>query len=425
MQKVKVAILGCGNVGKYVVKNLIELGEFIKKKHNIDIKITKVLVRDKTKKRVCDGFKIPENLLTTSFADVMKSSPDIVVELIGDYNTARALILESLKENKKVVTANKFVITLDDEIFGNTNVFFDASVGGGIPIIRNIEHSLNDEIEEITGILNGTTNYILSSMEDGLDFQSALKRAQELGYAEPDPSFDINGLDAAQKICILSAVCFGIRVRPDGIIKEGISNIDKIDIDFAREFGYSIRPIATIRKRYVGGDEKFEIAVYPALLPSDSPLAQVKGNLNAVIIKGKRIGEFFMKGEGAGGNPTSISVISDIIEAARTNPNSQRKREFFPPTGRVIEPDDIVSKFYVRIEVVDRPGVLAKIAGSFGKNNVSIESVLQKGRGIGARGVPIFIITHECSEKNFRMALEECSKLDVVLGAPFFLRIYS
>ncbi|GBD03225.1 Homoserine dehydrogenase [bacterium HR19] len=423
MRSVNIAILGCGNVGKYVVKNLFELRNFIKEKFSLDINVKKILVRDKQKERIAEGFKIPQHLLTTHFSEIIDSSPDIVVELIGDLENSRTYIRECLNRGIKVVTANKLVLTFDDEIFQNPNVFFDASVGGGIPIIRTIINSVPDDIYEITGILNGTTNFILSYMEEGKDFQESLELAKKLGYAEPDPSFDINGTDAAQKICILSALVFGVRVRPNEILKEGISFITKLDIDFAREFGYSIRSIAISRKKNYEGEEKLEVAVYPALVPSDSPLAQVKGNLNAAVIKGKRIGELFLKGEGAGGNPTSISIIADIIEASLTYRES--KKEFLAPNDKLIHHDMMVSKFYVRLSVVDNPGVLAKIADSFGKNNVSIESVLQKGRGITiSEPVPIFIITHECLERDIKRALEECSRLDVVLQTPFYLRIY-
>ncbi len=424
MKKVKVGILGCGNVGKYLIKNLFELRELIKEKEKLDLEVTKVLVRDGKKSRTVDGFKIPQQLLTTSFSEVMNTSPDIVVELIGDVEVSRTFIKRCLEEGKKVVTANKFLLTIDDEIFTNENVFFDASVGGGIPIIRTIEKAVPDEITEITGILNGTTNFILSSMEDGMEFSRALELAQKMGYAEPEPSFDISGLDASQKICLLATIVFGIRVKPENIIREGISSIEMIDVEFAKEFGYSIKSIATIKKKKKSNaEEKFEIAVYPVLISRDSHLAQTKGNLNAVTIKGRRIGELFLKGEGAGGNPTSISIIADIIEASKGS--KRDKRRIFPPDGKLINPEDIYSKFYVRIEVVDKPGVLAKIADSFGKNMVSIESVLQKGRGVGEeKGVPIFIITHETKESNLKKALEICSKLDVVLGAPFFLRIY-
>jgi homoserine dehydrogenase len=357
------------------------------------------------------------------FSDVIKADPEIIVELIGEVESARTLIRESLKYGKKIVTANKFILSLDDEIFSDPNVFFDASVGGGIPIIRTIQNAVPDEIDEILGILNGTTNYILSSMESGLEFSEALEQAKKLGYAEPDPSFDINGTDAAQKICILTAICFGVRVKPDDILKEGITSVERIDIEFAREFGYAVKGIAISRRKIYNGEEKLEVAVYPALVPYDSPISQVKGNLNAVMIKGRRLGELFLKGQGAGGNPTSISVLSDIIEASAYQKNSFRKI-FHSPQGKVIQPHMMISKFYVRLRVVDKPGVLAKIADSFGRNNVSIESVLQKGRGYGKEGVPIFIITHECVEKNFKDALEECSRFDVVLDAPFYLRIY-
>jgi homoserine dehydrogenase len=423
MRKVKIALLGCGNVGKYLVKNIFELKDLIRLKYGIDLEIVKILVRDKKKPRTVDGFKIPQELFTLHFSDIIKADPEIIVELIGEVESARTLIRESLKYGKKIVTANKFILSLDDEIFSDPNVFFDASVGGGIPIIRTIQNAIPDEIDEVVGILNGTTNYILSSMESGLEFSEALEQAKKLGYAEPDPSFDINGTDAAQKICILTAICFGVRVKPDDILKEGITSVEKIDIEFAREFGYAVRGIAISRRKIYNGEEKLEVAVYPALVPYDSPISQVKGNLNAVVIKGRRLGELFLKGQGAGGNPTSISVLSDIIEASLYPKNSFRK-SFQSPQGKVIQQHMMISKFYVRLRVVDRPGVLAKIADSFGRNNVSIESVLQKGRGYGKEGVPIFIITHECVEKNFKDALGECSRFDVVLDAPFYLRIY-
>lgn len=420
MKKIKVGILGCGNVGKYLVKNIYELSDYIKNKEGIDITITKILVRDKNKIREVDGFRIPQELLTTSFSEVMKTRPDIVVELIGDHDNARTFIMSALSEGIKVVTANKFLLSVDDEIIQNPLVFFDASVGGGIPIIRTLQNSVFDDVYEITGILNGTTNFILTKLEEeNMSFQEALELAQKLGYAEADPSYDINGLDALQKISILSTILFGVRPEPKKILREGISGIDKLDIIFAKEFGYTIKPIATSK---VVNDHTVNIAVFPMLVPLSSSLAAVKGNLNAVLIRGKRLGELFIKGQGAGGNPTSISVISDIIEASKEKEG--RQRVFITNKFKIASQDEVVSKFYVRIKVVDKPGVLAKIADSFGRNNVSIESVLQKYRAI-EKEVPIFITTHECKEKSLKNALEECSKLDVVLETPFFLRIYN
>ncbi|MCS7213357.1 MAG: homoserine dehydrogenase [Candidatus Calescibacterium sp.] len=419
MKKVKVAILGCGNVGKYVVKNLNQLSDYIKSKEGIELEITKILVKDKTKPRQANGFKIPKELLTTSFSDIIKTKPDIVVELIGDYENSRTFIKSCISDGIKVVTANKFLLSMDDDIIQSPLVFFDAAVGGGIPIIRTLQNAVFDEVYEITGILNGTTNFILTKLEEGMNFQEALELAQKLGYAEPDPSYDINGIDALQKICILSTVYFGIRPDTKKAVREGISGIDKIDIEFAKDFGYTIKPIATAK---IESEQTINISVFPMLVPMSSSLAAVKGNLNAVLIRGKRIGELFIKGQGAGGEPTSISVISDIIEAARTS--EPKQRVFITNKFKIAVQDEITSKFYVRIEVIDKPGVLAKIADSFGRNNVSIESVLQKHRAYN-RGVPIFITTHECKEKNMRSALEECSKLDVVLETPFFLRVYS
>lgn len=418
MRKIKVALLGCGNVGKYVIKNIYELSEHIRKTENIDIEITKVLVRDKIKPREINGFKIPREILTVSFSDIINSKPDIVVELIGDYENARAFISSCISENIKVVTANKFLLSIDDDIIQSPLVFFDASVGGGIPIIRTLQNAVFDHIYEITGILNGTTNFILTKLEEGMSFQEAVELAQKLGYAEPDPSYDINGTDALQKICILSTVCFGIRPDPKRVIREGISGIDRLDIEFAREFDYSIKPIATTK---IEKDRMISVSVFPMLVSNKSSLADVRGNLNAVLIRGKRIGELFLKGQGAGGEPTSISVISDIVEAAKNE--KPKQRVFISNEFKLATQDEMISKFYIRLKVVDKPGVLAKIADSFGRNNVSIESVLQKHRA-SDQAVPIFIITHECQEKNMRLALEECSKLDVVLETPFFLRIY-
>lgn len=357
MRKVKIAVLGCGNVGKHLVKNIFELKDIIRSRYGLDLEIVKILVRDKKKQRTVNGFKIPQELLTSHFSDIIKAEPDIVVELIGDIDSARTFIKESLKSGKKVVTANKFLLSIDDEIFSDPNVLFDASVGGGIPVIRTIQNAVPDEITEIVGILNGTTNYILSSMESGLEFAEALEQAKKLGYAEPDPSFDINGTDAAQKICILTSLCFGVRVRPDDILKEGISSIEKIDMEFAKNFGYAIKSIAVSRKKTYGNEEKLEISVFPALVPYESPISQVRGNLNAVIIKGKRMGELFLKGQGAGGNPTSISVLSDIIEASIYN-QAYSKRSFTASRGKIVHPDMMISKFYVRLRVVDRPGVI-------------------------------------------------------------------
>ncbi len=431
MRSIKVGLIGFGTVGSGVVKIIRQNGDVIKERLGTDLELKKIVDLDITTPR---PVKVEKSILSTNIDDIMEDPEiDIVIELIGGIEPAKTFILKSLEKGKHVVTANKALLAHHgNEIFeaaakNGVDVGFEASVGGGIPLIRSIREGLvAEDIQVIYGILNGTANYILTRMTtDGASFSEALKEAQEKGYAEADPTLDIEGHDTAHKLAIMCALSFGGKIEFDKVHIEGITDIDQKDIQFASEFGYKIKLLA------IGAETngKIDMRVHPTMIPKDHVLSSVDGAYNAVFINGNAVGNIMLYGLGAGMMPTGSAVISDIVDMGRDILHGVNNR--VPPLSFVdssknsvtYKPiSEIKTRYYFRFEALDRPGVLSKISGILGKYNISISAVIQKGRQV-AGSVPIVMLTHTAVEKNVRSALEEIDKLDVVKAPSKLIRI--
>lgn len=402
-----IAVLGCGTVGAGVIKLLMQNREAISKRAGEEINVKKVLEKDKDK---CRRLGLPEESICTNYAEIV-DDPDIevVVELIGGIDPAFTFIIEAMQKGKHVVTANKDLIALKGrQIFDaaeemQVDFAFEASVGGGIPIILPMKQSLaGNQVQEVIGILNGTTNYILSKMsQEGRDFDEVLREAQELGYAEADPSSDVGGLDAARKIAILASIAFNSRVTLDDVYVEGITSITARDIQYAKELGYVVKLLAIASEE----EGKIQSRVHPAFIPLTHPLAAVNDVFNAVFVRGDAVGEIMLFGRGAGEMPTASAVVGDIIDISRNKVHDCHARIGCTcyEEKEILPIHELSSQFYIRMTVKDRPGVLASIAGVFGNNDVSIESVIQKSSDEGK--AELILITHLTKEENLRDSL--------------------
>ncbi len=413
---VRLGFLGMGVVGCGAANILLKNAAMIEHRARCAFEIVKVAVRNPKKPRPVN---LPPELYTTDpYSVVTDPRVDIVVEVMGGTEPAFDLLATALKQGKSVVTANKELLAkrgselLDIAREMGTDVYFEASVAGGIPIITTLKQSLVGEtIHRIVGIVNGTTNYILTRMSrDGLTFEQALKEAQEKGFAEADPSDDVDGHDATYKIAILAAIAFGYRIRLEAIYREGIRAIESADIQNAQELGYTIKLLAIAKQE----NGVIELRVHPTLVPLSHPLAAVSDQFNAILIEGEHVGRLMFYGQGAGGPPTGNSVVSDIIDAARNLVFGAKAR--IVCTCRVnpkLKPiHAIESRFCLRMDVVDKPGVLAKIASVFGHNQVSIASVIQKeSKGEVAQ---IVWLTHKTPYAAMQKSLAEIQQLDVV-----------
>jgi len=414
---VKIGIVGVGTVGSAVVKNLEKNKEIIKARAGKEIKVVKGVVSSLAKKR---DVNIP---LTTDYKEVTQNPEiDIVVELMGGVEKAYEVVKDALKHKKAVVTANKALLAyhrFELQKLASTPFEYEASVAGGIPIIKALRDGLSaNHILEIKGIINGTCNYILSEMKKGRDYEEVLKEAQNLGYAEADPTFDVGGFDAAHKLLILASIAYNIDVKPEDILIEGIENINLTDIEFAKEFGYEIKLLAIAKKR----DNKIELRVHPTLIKNSQMIAKVDGVMNAVSVIGDIVGETMYYGPGAGGDATASAVISDIIEIARGNKNPMLGYKIPLEIDKLelISPENILSKYYLRIAVKDELGVLEKIAHILAENNISIESFLQKPR---KNHVKLLFSTHKAIEKDIKKAISEIEKLSFIQKPINYIRI--
>jgi len=426
---INVGIIGFGTVGSGTARILVENAEIIKRRLGTPVVLKTISDLDIKRDR---GFKLGATKLTTDVKDIFNDPEiDVVVELIGGYKPAKEFILEAVKNKKHVVTANKALLAVHgEEIYraaetSGVTVGFEASVAGGIPILAAVRSGLAaNNIKSIHGIVNGTCNYILTLMTNaGRKFDEVLKEAQAKGYAEADPTFDIEGIDSAHKLAILTMLAYGTPVKFDDIYTEGISKITPLDIDFAKELGYKIKLLAITKM--VNGE--VEARVHPTMLPEEYPLATVDGVFNALSVVGDAVGTTMFYGRGAGDMPTGSAVVSDIVEigrdilagcANRAAVAAFRERSLL----KIRKMDDITSCYYLRFSAMDKPGVLSRISGVLGKNNISISSVIQKGRG-EAEAVPLVMMSHEAVERDVRKALDEINKMDCVAGATMVIRV--
>ena len=427
MKTIKIGLIGLGVIGAGVVKVLRENSELIEKRLGTSILL----------KRIADlriergqGLPIDKSILTTKAEEIINDKEiDIIIELIGGYEPALTFLLQAINNKKHIVTANKALLAKHgQEIFDavskqEVNIGFEASVGGGIPIIRSVKDNLAaNRFESIYGSVNGTGNYILSKMtNEAMTLQDALKEAQTKGYAEADPTFDIEGIDSAHKIAILASLAFGCRIPIEKVFTEGISHITPTDINFAKEFGYRIKLLAIAKIKNHGID----IRVHPTMIREDNPISNVNGVLNAIKVRGNAVGETLLIGEGAGAFPTASAVLGDVMEIARRVISGNRPHFIeikSHPKIKLKPIDEIDSEYYLRFSVVDKPGVLSKLSGILGKNSISIASVIQKGRNQTA-GVPLVFMTHKATEKDIQKAIKEISKLDIVIGKSILIRV--
>ena len=417
---IRVGIIGVGTVGSSVVKVLQKNRDIIWARAGKQIEVAKGVVRDINKPRDID---IP--LTTDPFEVTDDPAIDIVVELMGGVDEAFRIVKRALENKKAVVTANKALLAYHryelQQLANDLPFEFEASVAGGIPIIKALREGLSaNHIQALFGIMNGTCNYILTKMsQEGIGFEEVLQEAQKLGYAEADPTFDIEGFDAAHKLLILASIAYGIDAKPEDILIEGITQIDRRDFEFAKEFGYAIKLLSIAKKR---GNE-VELRVHPTLVPKSKMVAKVDGVMNGVSVIGDVVGETMYYGPGAGGDATASAVISNIIDIARggkCSPMLGFKRPL--ESGMKLAPkESIQSKYYLRLVVEDRPGILAKIAAIFGEFFISIESMLQKPSPTTFAN--LLLSTHHCLEKDIQKALNELTKQNFVKRKPVMIRI--
>lgn len=420
MKKVGVALLGLGTVGGGTYRILRSMHDDIMASDGVDIEIRRIIERDKSK---AEALGVDPTLLSEDINDVI-SDPEIkvVAEFFGGIEPARSFLIASLKAGKSIVTANKemFSKCMEDlkaaAIEGNAGLYFEASCVGGVPVIRALTESMQgNRLDSIMGIVNGTTNYILTKMSDeGLEYEDVLKEAQRLGYAEANPTADVDGFDSMYKLSILSTLCFRKHVPLEKIYREGISKISKTDIEFGKRFGYTLKLLA-IGKLTHG---KIEARVHPAFILNDNPLSSVKGSFNAVMLHGNNVGDVMLYGRGAGDLPTGSAIVSDIVYAA-----VQDSHRLFSYDSNVTDDDfadDFTSEYYVRMTVMDKAGVLAKIAAAFGKYGVSINSVQQQAED--GKACIIFMI-HRTSESALNRAAAEISSLNEVYAVNTIIRV--
>jgi len=418
---IQVGVIGVGTVGTSVVKILEENSDIIEARSGSKIVVKRGVVRSLEKDR---GLSIA---LSTDPYDVVNDPDiDIVVELMGGAEAPFAVVKQALQNGKAVVTANKAMLAYHryelQDFAGDLPFEFEASVAGGIPIINALRDGLSaNHIESIVGIMNGTCNYMLTKMmNEGVAFDAILKEAQDLGYAEADPTFDIGGFDAAHKLLILASIAYGIDARPEDILIEGIQNVTQDDIRFAKEFGYELKLLA-IAKR--DGDE-VELRVHAALIDAEEMIAKVDGVMNGVSVVGDKVGETLYYGPGAGGDATASAVIANIIDIVRSGRKSRPMLGFDRPLEhglRLKAKDAITSKYYLRLRVVDEPGVLAQISKIFGENSISIAAMLQNT--LDKDFANLLFSTHSACERDIQKVMRELEALDFVASAPVMIRI--
>ncbi len=426
MQAVKVGLLGLGTVGGGTVSVLSRNAEEIARRAGRGIQITHAAAIEYNADAITGLDKIGK-ISDDAFAVVNDPEVEIVIELIGGYSPAKELVLEAIKNGKHVVTANKALIAIHgNEIFATAQekgvtVAFEAAVAGGIPIIKAMREGLAaNQIQWAAGIINGTANFILTEMsEKGRDFDEVLKEAQELGYAEADPSFDVEGIDAAHKLTIIGSIAFGIPLQFEKTYIEGIGKIEQQDVVYAADLGYRIKHLGITRKT----DNGIEMRVHPTLIPHRRLIANVDGVMNAVLVKGDAVGPTLYYGAGAGSEPTASAVIADVIDIVRaltSDPENRVPHLAFQPNELsdtpILPMEEVETAYYLRMQAIDRPGVLAEVTKILGDSGISIEAILQKEPEVGATHVPIIFLTQRVQEKYMNEAMVKIKDLDVVEG---------
>jgi homoserine dehydrogenase len=424
-ETIRVGLLGCGIVGGASARILRDHADDLRERAGASIEVVRVAVRSPSKPR---ALELDPRIVTTDPWEVVHDpSVAIVVEAIGGIEPARDLIIEALKSGKHVVTANKELMsTLGREVMdtaehSGVDLLFEGSVGGGIPIIRPMKESLaGDRVRRVMGIVNGTTNFILTRMsETGESFAESLAEAERLGYTELDPSADIEGYDAAAKLAILSSLAFNARVVAGDVHREGISRISASDIAAAHDLGYEVKLLAVAEKDDEG---KISARVHPSMLPQTHPLAAVRDVFNAVFVEAQEVGELMFFGRGAGGGPTGSAVVGDIVEIARNIATGGRSPgcTCYRDQASIRPPDEARVRYYIVLSVADQPGVLSSVAGVFARHDVSIASVRQEGFGEEAT---LVLITHTATEGDHQATFRELAKLDVVEGIASTMRV--
>ncbi|RZB35733.1 MAG: homoserine dehydrogenase [Desulfobacteraceae bacterium Eth-SRB2] len=431
MKKINIGLLGCGTIGTGVAKILIQNRDLIRSRVGADLNLKYVADIDLKTDR---GIRLENGVfISNAYKVVDDPDIDIIIELIGGEGIAKDLVLRAIDKGKQVVTANKALLAVHGNALfkaateKGVDLAFEAGVGGCMPIIKSLRESLvGNHIKSMAGILNGTCNYILSkNTDDGSSFETVLAQAQKNGYAEADPSLDIEGIDTAHKLAILTSLAYGMEINFKDIYIEGISNIDPMDIDFAGQFGYRIKLLAISKNL----GNTIEARVHPTMIPFDNPLSSVGGTLNAVTISGDAIGDMMLYGYGAGMMPTASAVVGDTVDLARNLLTGSKGRvpllSYQMNNIRkipVMRVDEIRTYYYFRFAALDRPGVLSKVSGILGDYDISIKSVHQKGRKTKG-SVPIVMLTHLAKEADVQQALSEIMNLDVVSAKPVLIRI--
>ncbi len=435
MRKIPVGLLGLGNVGSGVVKLLGDNADAIRHRlGGASVDLRRIAVREADKPRLVD---VDPRLLTTSVASVLEDPEiQIVIELIGGEDLARRFVLEAIERGKHIVTANKALLAVHgDELFAaaerhGVDLYFEASVGGGVPIIRALREGLaSDRVDELVAIVNGTSNFLLTTMTDeARPFAEILKEAQDKGYAEADPTLDVDGWDAAHKLCVLVPLCFGTRIRVEQVLVEGLRGIEPIDFRYAERFGYVIKPLVIAKDH---GDS-VEARVHPTLIPRRFMLAAVNGVYNAVYVSSYALGSSMYYGRGAGMMPTAVAVVSDVIEVSRnllSRSSGGAPLRMPTPSGdrgqrRIRAAGELQSRYYLRFAVVDKPGVLAQLANILGEHEISISEVVQEGARKEGSPVAVVVTTHQALERNVQTALSLINGLPTVVEKTRLIRIF-
>ena len=434
MNPVNVGLMGLGTVGGGTFNVLARNAEEISRRAGRPIVITHAAARDYDPDSLgnTDGVKITND----AFEVVNDPEISIVVELIGGYEPARELVLKAIENGKHVVTANKALIAKHgNEIFAAAQeqgvvVAFEAAVAGGIPIIKSLREGLAaNQIEWLAGIINGTGNFILTEMRDkGRDFDDVLKEAQALGYAEADPTFDVEGIDAAHKLAILGSIAFGVPLQFEKVFTEGISHITREDVSYAEQLGYRIKHLGVSRKT----DKGIEMRVHPTLIPERRLIANVDGVMNAVLVQGDAVGPTLYYGAGAGAEPTASAVVADIVDVTRSltsDPENRVPHLAFQPANLIDTPvltmDDVETAYYLRLQARDEPGVLADVTRILGDQGISIEAIIQKEPMEGATDVQVILLTHHIQERNMNEAIKKIEALDAISNDVVRIRVES